>query len=55
MLSLVADNRKVMVQRSGEIGFGPTYLDFVQQRSTHRLSPTFGSGAATRIPRYGDR
>jgi len=44
MLSLPADNRKVMVQRGGEVGFGPTYLDFVQQRSRHRLAPTFGSG-----------
>ena len=53
MLSLVADNRKVMVQRSGEIGFGPTYLDFVQQRSRHRLVPTFGSGTQHAFPDTG--
>ena len=53
MLSLQADNRKVMVQRSGEVGFGPTYLDFVQQRSTHRLVPTFGSGALHRFSDTG--
>ena len=53
MLSLVADNRKVIVQRSGEIGFGPTYLDFVQQRSKHRLSPTFGSGEQHMFPDTG--
>lgn len=45
MLSLAADNRKVIVRRSGEVGFGPTYLDFVQQRNRHLLTPTFGTGA----------
>lgn len=53
MLSLLADNRKVIVQRSGEVGFGPTYLDFVQQRSRLRLSPTFGSGTQHDFPDSG--
>ncbi len=53
MLSLVADNRKVIVQRSGEVGFGPTFLDFVQQRSTHRLAPTFGTGTQHDFPDSG--
>ncbi|MBM3495800.1 MAG: hypothetical protein FJX72_15970 [Armatimonadetes bacterium] len=45
LLSLVGDNRKVIVERTGEVGFGPLYLDFVQHRSRRRIRPTFGSGS----------
>ena len=53
LLSLGWDNRKVIVQRTGEIGWGPTYLDFVQQRSSHRIIPRFGSGANHQFPDSG--
>jgi len=44
LLSLPWDNRKVIVRRSGEIGYGPFYLDYVQQRNKHLVIPQMGTG-----------
>jgi len=50
MLSLACDNRKAVVDRAGQIGFGPMWMQpSTQLRSKHMITPTFGSGANLRL------
>lgn len=53
LISLGWDNRKAVVNRSGMIGYGPTYLDYVQFRNRYRVIPQFGSGVNHQFPDSG--
>lgn len=53
LISLGWDDRKVVVERSGMIGYGPMYLDYVQFRNRYRVIPQFGSGANHQFPDSG--
>ncbi len=53
MLSLACDNRKIILERSGNVGFGPLYTDGPVYRNRHRMSVILGTGAGHDFPESG--